>query len=281
MHILVTGAAGRIGRYIVDELLSAGHRVLGADLDSAAAKSAPHLQIDLTDAGQVYQALARAEADAVVHMGAWANAGLVADTRTYGDNVRGTYNLFQACADLGVKRIVSASSNQVYGIAYDPPLYAPLDEAHPLRPGNSYALSKAAGEQAAAYFCANHGLEILSFRIMGTRAPGEIASEIKQIQTNPQQAAGLLWTRTDARDVAAACRLALEAAQVEPGPYHITGPRVALDIDSAELLRRYCPQTEIRPGLEGCDSPLSCAKAERAFGYRPRYAWSVSQEHPE
>ena len=281
MHILVTGAAGRIGRYIVRDLVQAGHSVLGADTGPAAEQNAPHLVTDLTDAGQTYQALARARADAVVHMGAWANAGMVADTRTYGDNVRGTYNLFQACADLGVKRVVSASSNQVYGIAYAPPLYAPLDEKHPLRPGNSYALSKAAGEQAASYFVENHGLEILSFRIMGTRAPGEIAAEVEKMAADPRQAAGLLWTRTDARDVAAACRLAVEAPQVEPGPYHITGPRVALDVEAAELLRRHCPQTEIRPGLEGFASPLSCAKAERAFGYRPRYAWSIGQRHAE
>jgi nucleoside-diphosphate-sugar epimerase len=281
MNLLVTGASGRIGRYIVRDLADAGHRVLGVDLGPAATNTVPHMRLDLTDAGQIYQALAKVQADAVVHMGAWADAGIVADTRTYGDNVRGTYNLFQACADMGIKRIVSASSNQVYGLAYAPPLYAPVDEEHPLRPGNSYALSKAAGEQAAEYFIQNHSLEILSFRIMGTRVPTAIAAEIEAIAAEPQKAAGLLWTRTDARDVATACRLAVEADQIEAGPYHITGPRVALDVDSAELLQRYCPSTAIRPGLEGVASPLSCAKAHRVFGYKPQYAWSLGQSHPE
>ena len=68
-------------------------------------------------------------------------------------------------ADLGIKRVVAASSNQVYGLAGAPPLYAPVDEAHPLRPVNCYALSKMAGEQAADYFCRNFNIEILSFRI--------------------------------------------------------------------------------------------------------------------
>ena len=67
MHIAVTGAAGRIGRYIVRDLLAAGHSVQGID-----AVAGSGLQVDLTDAGQVYGALAGA--DAVVHMGAWANA---------------------------------------------------------------------------------------------------------------------------------------------------------------------------------------------------------------
>ena len=99
MHIAVTGAAGRIGRYVVRDLLAAGHSVQGID-----AVAGSGLQVDLTDAGQVYGALAGA--DAVVHMGAWANAGMVPDARTYGDNTAGTYNVFQACADLSAARRV-------------------------------------------------------------------------------------------------------------------------------------------------------------------------------
>ena len=48
--------------------------------------------------------------------------------------------------------MVSASSAQVYGFAKEPPTYVPVDEAHPLRPANCYALSKVMGEQAADYF---------------------------------------------------------------------------------------------------------------------------------
>ena len=59
---------------------------------------------------------------------------------------------------------------QVYGFAKEQPFYAPVDEAHPLRPANCYALSKVVGEQAADYFVARFGLTILSFRfVMGIR----------------------------------------------------------------------------------------------------------------
>jgi nucleoside-diphosphate-sugar epimerase len=91
-----------------------------------------------------------------------------------------------------------------------------------------------------------------------------------------------LWTRCDARDAALACRLGVEADDVAPGPYNITGRNVVLDEDSVTLVTRYFgEQTEIREGLVGRASPLSCQRAERAFGYRPQYDWSLHQRHSE
>jgi len=69
---------------------------------------------------------------------------------------------------------------------------------------------------------------------------------------------------------------------VESGPYNIAGPRVVLDIPTRELVERdFGERTELRDGLQGFESPLSCAKAKRVFGYAPRYAWSVGVEHLE
>ncbi len=282
MNILVTGSSGRIGRYVVQDLVHAGHSVTGADVRPSEGAPGQTLRVDLTDAGEVYQALARAEAEAVVHLGAWANAGIVSDTRTYGDNVRGTFNLFQACADLGIGRVVSASSAQVYGLAKAPPVYAPMDEDHPLRPVNCYALSKVVGEEAADYFVANRGMTILSFRFMGVRTPDQIGPEIDRMVEDPADGAWLLWTRTDARDAAMACRLAVEVEEVASGPYNITGPRVVLEDAPFDLVERHFGSAvEVQGELAGSASPLSCERAETGFGYRPAYAWSVSQRHPE
>jgi nucleoside-diphosphate-sugar epimerase len=281
MNVLVTGGSGRIGRYVVRELVAAGHSVTNADLSPLPSLPGAFLRVDLTDAGDVSQALARTKSQAVVHLGAWANAGIVPDTRTYGDNVRGAYNVFQACADLGISRIVYASSAQVYGFAQAAPVYAPVDEDHPLRPCNSYSLSKVVAEQTADYFIQQFGLNILSFRFMGVRTPDEIADEIRTMAADPASGAWLLWTRTDARDAALACRLAIEAPTVPSGPYNITGARVVLEQPAAELVAtHFGPSVTVRD-LPNHTSPLSIARAQQAFGYQPRYVWSQQQQHPE
>jgi len=282
MRILVTGGSGRIGRYVVRDLVQAGHEVTSVDLVYERVAGVQTLMVDLTDAGQVYQALARAQAAAVIHLGAWSGDHIVPPMRTYGDNVQGTFNVFQACADLGIRRVVSASTHHVYGVIKAPPHYVPIDEAHPLRPATAYALSKLACEQAADYFVAQWGLEILSFRFLGVRAPSELEPAIERIARNPGHEIHRLWTLTDARDAALACRLAVEATEVEPGPYNITGRHVVLEQDTAYLVKRYFgDQVEIRQGLVGRASPLNCARAEKMLGYRPQYDWSVHRRYPE
>ena len=280
MRVAVTGGSGRIGQYAVRDLVAAGYQVTSLDVNRATEPGSRSLRVDLTDAGQVYGALAGAEA--VVHMGAWANAGLVPDTRTYADNTQGTFNVFQACADLGIQRVVSASSAQVYGLAAKPPLYLPLDEQHPCRPVNCYAFSKVAGEQAAEYFAARYGLEILTFRFMGVRRPSELGPDIERLTADPDRGGSLLWTRTDVRDAARACRLAIEAEGVETGVYNITGPQVVVSEDTVDLVERcFGPETEVRGEIAGRCSPMTCARAERVFGYRPQYVWSPTTRHPE
>lgn len=294
MNVLVTGSNGQIGRYVVQELVQAGHHVTGVDIVPAPGNAAHFMRADMTDTGDVYQSLAHAQAEAVVHLGAWSNAGLAPDHRVYGDNVRATYNVLQACADRGIRRVICASSAQVYGFATSPPLYLPVDEAHPLRPANCYALAKVAGESAAEYFAARHDMTVLSFRFMGVRAPARIRAEIEQMAQNPASGAWLLWTRADARDAAAACRLALEAHDPPSGPYNITGAEIVLSQSVTDLVRTAMPPhlssaIEIRGApeapLSDRSSPMSCRRAQQAFGYVPRYIWREpfgrGQYHPE
>ena len=152
----------------------------------------------------------------------------------------------------------------------------------PLRPANCYALSKMAGEQAADYLVANHGMTILSFRFMGVRTPDRLALEIAQMAQDPGSGSSLLWTRTDVRDAALACRLAVERERVPSGPCNITGAQVVLSQSTRSLIEEHFgDRTEIQEGLYGQASALSCAPAEAAFLYRPRYVWTELQQFPE
>jgi len=283
MRVLVTGSTGRIGSYVVADLISNGHSVTACNIvSSSRGSTCPFLLLDLTRIGDIYQALALSKAQAVIHMGAWANAGIVPDAKTYADNMMGTFNLFQACVDSGISRVISASSAQVYGFAAHDPAYLPVDEAHPLRPANCYALSKVAGEEAAAYFGRERGLPIASFRFMGIRRPSELASDIARVSKKPASGASLLWTRTDVRDAARACRLAIEVRNAPVGPFNVTGSDIVLEQPTLELIQaHYAPLPEMRSAFVGRSSPMSCAKAATAFGYEAELRWSVSQHHPE
>ena len=178
MNVLVTGGSGWIGRYVVRDLIGNGHEVLSADLSpplsglqremaSATRYRADfrHLTIDMTDAGQVYQALSSARADAVVHLAAWPDPGIVPDAKTYSDNTTGTFNILQACKDRGVEHVVSASSSQVYGFARYAPAFVAVDESHPVRPLNCYAASKRRPISVTSTVC---GSFLFGFRVFGS-----------------------------------------------------------------------------------------------------------------
>jgi nucleoside-diphosphate-sugar epimerase len=124
-------------------------------------------------------------------------------------------------------------------------------------------------------------MTILSFRFMGIRAPESLNGEVDRLVADPASGGSLLWTRTDVRDAAIACRQAVETDDVASGPYNITGARVLIDVPSEEIIRDYCGDTEIRVELKGYESPLSCERAHKEFGYKPRYIWSVSDRHLE
>jgi nucleoside-diphosphate-sugar epimerase len=274
MRIVVTGGSGRLGRFVVQDMAEQGHEVTNLDIRHPAQPVAGVRTIigDAAKMEDAFGAIAYARAEALVHFGAWSDPGFVADSTTFADNAAGTFNLLNVCANTGIKRAIVASSAQVYGFAEHAPVFAPVDESHPLRPLNSYALSKIANEQTAAYFTARHGLEIATFRIMGARAPEDLDAEIATMkEASPTVGRFLLWNRTDARDIARACRLALTAPNLSSGVYNITAKNNALGVPSADLLKQFCPETKIAGALVGAQSILSCNKAKEAFGYEAQY----------
>ena len=155
MRVAVTGASGRLGRATVLALRDRGLSVVGIDNRPIEGGASPHIQADLSDLGQTYGALAGA--DAVIHLAAIPGPEGLPPEVVYATNVIITFNVFEAAATLGIRRVVNASSVSALGFPWQhrwsEPLYLPIDEAHPLLPQDCYGLSKANGEEIAAAYC--------------------------------------------------------------------------------------------------------------------------------
>ena len=273
MRVLITGGNGKIGRHIVTCVAGAGHELRSLDraLPETRQPCVDYRVGDVTDMGDVWGAMQGFRPEAVIHMAAWINPGIVADHHTYRDNVSGGFNVMTAAAEIGARRGIQGSSAQVYGFAENPPLQVPVTEAHALRPLNSYALSKIANEATGRYVSARTDTDVLSFRIMGARLPESMEAEIAALRADPATGRFLLWTRIDARDVAEACLAAIEAGDVPSGEYNITGADILTEEDASTVLQRQCPGLDLSEVPSGHASPMSCAKARDAFGFAPRH----------
>ncbi|MGI3780533.1 MAG: NAD-dependent epimerase/dehydratase family protein, partial [Janthinobacterium lividum] len=101
MHIVVTGGSGKLGGAVVERLLAGGHQVTNVDSRPAPTSAARFLRVDLTDYGQVVEALTGIDdaydaVDAVVHLAAIPAPGLTANAATFANNVPSTFHVFQA-----------------------------------------------------------------------------------------------------------------------------------------------------------------------------------------
>ena len=139
-RICVTGAAGQAGRAVVRDLLEHGYDVAATDIAvSEADRFEGMLRADLTDYGQALEALRGAEA--VVHLANIPAPGMATPPVTFNTNMTMNFNVFQAAANLGLSRVVWASSETTLGLPFDvPPRYAPVDEDHYPVPTSTYAL---------------------------------------------------------------------------------------------------------------------------------------------
>lgn len=290
MKAIVTGGAGRLGRYAAKELLEHGWDVVALDLEPPAKAAAPFVAADLTKPERLREIFAGA--DAVVHLarrrflytengydaatGFWRTPDIFGDAERFNHNNAITYNVLATAAAVGVKNVVCGSSLAVYGYYYPAapavPDYLPIDEDHPRRPQDPYALSKLVAEAMCDAFSRKAPLSIASLRFSGIYAP-ENARVLAERRQNPAvRGAGALWSYIDVRDAAAACRLALAADFSGHEAFNICAPATIMAEPTAELVRRFWPGAKnIDPRLAGNRSGYATAKAERALGFQARH----------
>jgi nucleoside-diphosphate-sugar epimerase len=274
MKILVTGGAGKVGQGVVRELLNnPAYEITVLDRTPGPKRgSIKYLVGDIQDLGQVMEAMVGA--DAVIHLAAIHNPNIATASVVYQTNVVGTFNVHHAAFRLGVKRVVSASSNAIVGWSYSErfmPDYLPIDEDHPLRPEDVYGLSKEIGETIARSY-ARKGLETVMLRPSGVLTPEEL-EEIKK--DGGRKPTGFhAYSYIDARDLAVAFRLAVERS-ISGGTILFV---VADDSTVAEPLCDLYPR--VMPGigdkarnLTGSQGAYSNVRAKKLLSWRPVHSW--------
>ncbi|MEM9753853.1 MAG: NAD(P)-dependent oxidoreductase [Planctomycetota bacterium] len=183
MHVVLTGAAGRLGRSIAVHLAAVGHTVTALDVryhrEPAQTAGVDFHVADLRDPSAIYAHLPGA--DALIHFGNQPNEHAAPRRQVYHENCVINLHTFEAAVEVGTPRIVFASSIQVqsgnrwltqdnFGTSHLPAL--PVTGDAPPEPSNLYGLSKLAAEQHLTMLCGLHPeLSAVSLRLPYT-SPG-------------------------------------------------------------------------------------------------------------
>jgi nucleoside-diphosphate-sugar epimerase len=277
MRVVVTGGSGKAGRAVVRELLEHGHEVLNVDLVGSSGDGAPFLPADLTDYGQALEALSGAEVlpgiQAVVHLAAIPAPDRGTPDQVFRTNVTSTSTVFSAAMRLGLERVVWASSETTLGLPFDqPPEFAPVDEAHPLRPQSAYALSKVLGEEMARQYHRWSGIPFVGLRFSNVMERADYA-RFESWQDDASLRSWNLWGYVDESHVGQSTRLALEADVAGAEAYVIAAADTVMRRPSRELMAEVFPGVPVRGDLPEHGTLLGIDKARRELGYDPAFSW--------
>ena len=211
--IIITGGAGLLGSHVVREMAEHA-QITTLDIKEPEAKSQggqDHINVSITNYEEIKKALTGH--DAVIHLAAIPNPREADAKTTFNNNVEGAWTVLQAAEDTGIKRVVVASSDSVFGLSYNPPdwppQFLPVDETHPTRPTEVYSLSKKITETISESFAAKGKMEVLAIRpchIVFPRGYGELEARGQDLENYH------FWAWVDPKDVAQAFRLAVHTS---------------------------------------------------------------------
>jgi len=294
MKVLVTGASGRLGAFVVKELEAAGHElVLMCRSRPAAADRWPWVQGDIT----VFDDCLRATdggVEAIQHLAAqpWptdhpammrrqAEQQKLPFDQTIRANILGTYYMLQAAVRREIGVFVMTGSNCALGHGFRissrefPFKYLPVDEEHPSDVEDTYSYSKLAGEELLRSYTRAYGIRTYAVRACGI-CPPERRAEMARNAGPANAWSPWLWAWVGSEDVASAHRLLMERApDIEPhGFYFCNSDDTSAVEPTRELVERFKPHlVPVIRDLPGHASLLSNARLKRAVGWQPRTSW--------
>lgn len=283
MRILVTGAAGRLGRFVCKHLTAHGDEVVAVDNRYAGDLGVAMHVMDVHDRMAIYPLVAGCQA--VVHLANHPNmSARIAPQALYVDNATADVNVFQAALETGVRQVVYASSVQAISgfregtrdIAKPSVLaYLPIDGEIPTVPGTLYALGKQAGEAMLRFYAAcEPGRSFTAIRF-----PWLVSGQ-PWIQFVRQQGVGRLdeaFGYLDLEDAAAFIRAALVANRPGYTCCHPASPENQLGWRVADVVRAFYPQVPLRRPLEEMPSLIALETLRARYGWSPTRIYRTPQ----
>jgi nucleoside-diphosphate-sugar epimerase len=288
-NIVFTGGSGKAGKHVVQYLVEHGYTVLNLDTKPLDHPKVRTLITDITDAGQVFNALTSTlevhefapslrapKIDAVVHFAAIPRIMLTPDNETFRINTMGTYNIVEAAEKLGIRKTIIASSETTYGLVFanEPrdPAYFPLDENYPVNPMDSYALSKICNERTAHAFQQRSGADVYAIRIGNVIEPHEYA-DFPRFFADPGFRKRITWSYIDARDLGQIIRLAIEKDGLGFQIFNAAQNDCSSDLPTAELLKRFYPDVPVKRDMGEFETLLSNRKTREVLGFEEQHNW--------
>ena len=217
--VVVTGGAGRVGAYVLREL-ERDFEVTCADLVAPASGGA-FVQTDVMQLDSVRAALHGA--DAVIHLAAIDYDWRAAPEKYIDVNVRGTWHVLQAAAELGVKKVVLCSSVSACGLSEMRANFVPqqlqVDESHPCRPVQAYSVSKTMMEQMGQSFVDGGTMDVICLRPLAVVMQESFSAYLDFVRTPDRH---WLFYYVTAQDVARGFRCALEVRGLRYGVFFLS-----------------------------------------------------------
>jgi CDP-glucose 4,6-dehydratase len=298
-RVFLTGASGMIGSWMIKELLTQGAEpvIVVRDDDpqselfrSGNIRSVAVVHGALEDFWSLERAINEYEVETVFHLGAQTIVGIAhrSPLPTFEANIRGTYNLLEACRLHGdlVRRVVIASSDKAYGEQAD----LPYTEATPLTGRHPYEVSKSCADLIAqAYYC-TYGLRIAIARCGNVYGggdlnwsrivPGTIRAIVRGERPVVRSDGTYVRDYIYVKDVVQAyLRLAedLEGAGVAGEGFNFSAERPTSVLEIVDAIRRLTGREDIQPDVRSNATGeirhqyLSAAKARKVLGWKPTY----------
>jgi len=279
VKILVTGGSGNIGRFVIAELKKHGHAVRAFDVKEGDGAVEDFVKGSITEPAEIEGAMEGI--DGVVHLAAIPSLQPQIPTVEYMNvNVTGTFNVLEAAAKNSVSKVAIASSDSSLGFVFGThrfaPEYFPIDECHILQPQDPYGLSKLMGEELCKRATRRYGVKTICLRFCWVWFPQTYDHRPSIVAEEIELNAKRMWGYADVRDVAQACRLSMEAENIEHEAFFISAEDTFADETTIELIKSGYPEVRQISNDYLTDvhkSIYDISKARKLLGYEPKYKW--------